>query len=886
MRENGSQNLVTTGAVTGGRFIPTSSTVPTNGVYLPAANSVAISTNGTGRLFVDASGNVGVATAPTVKLEISRLGSAWSGSAPPAGTALFAHPGGGTSSSPAHITLGAGNAAPCAIYFSDGDSAFRGVVQYDHSVDALQLYTAGSERARIDSSGRLLVGTSTAFPARVGVTSITPQQQLAGNSATASSFIQGCASTTDTTAASHWFVKFASGTINDNTTVVVNNETLGNIYWSGSDGVNQTLAAQIIAQVDGTPGADDMPGRLVFSTTADGAASPTERMRITSAGNVGIGTSSPANLLHVQGDATFEANAGGQFAIRGSTNIQNRLNFGFETTNNYAWIQAVTAGTAYRPIALNPSGGNVGIGTASPATKLHVLDPTAVDVEVRAGNSASYMSMLVDSTGVGKLVAPGGTMTFTTSASERARIDTSGRLLVGTSTVYNTPSGNGGIRSPGLQRASATWADSTISSVFFGTDAGGGGTLSLARSNSATIGTQSVAANNDVVGAVFFSASDGTTQIRAAQVVAEVDGTPGANDMPGRLVFSTTADGAASPAERMRITSGGNVGIGTTSPGATLDVNGKLRLSSTEDNQLEWATGAQTWRSNVVSGGKWYLYDVTNAKFPLDVSANSTCKLDINTSHLAFTTNSSERARIDSNGKFLVGTSTSRGAFFNTGSGYDHQIQVESAFAASFVRNDATASGVYITLGKTRSASAGGITAVNSGDDLGSISFQGSDGSELVEAARIAVSVDGTPGANDMPGKIVLATTLDGASSPTEALRITNDRVICYNQPAPATYAAATTLTIADLKTAIITYTGAAATLTLPTGTLAEGGFSSIYTNMTFEWSVINTGSGTCTIGAGTGHTIVGGATIAAGASGRFASRRTAASTFVSYRLS
>ena len=127
---------------------------------------------------------------------------------------------------------------------------------------------------------------------------------------------------------------------------------------------------------------------------------------------------------------------------------------------------------------------------------------------------------------------------------------------------------------------------------------------------------------------------------------------------------------------------------------------------------------------------------------------------------------------------------------------------------------------------------------------------------------------------------------MDGASSPTERLRITNDGVQCYNQPAPVSYAAAATLVVGDLKNGLIQYTGAAATLTLPTGTLTEGGFSGVYTNMTFEWSVINTGSGTCTIGAGSGHTIVGGATVAAGASGRFASRRTAANTFVSYRLS
>ena len=57
----GSQNVTTTGTVTGASLIPSSSTVPTNGVYLPSAGSVAISTGGYGRLFVDASGNVEIA---------------------------------------------------------------------------------------------------------------------------------------------------------------------------------------------------------------------------------------------------------------------------------------------------------------------------------------------------------------------------------------------------------------------------------------------------------------------------------------------------------------------------------------------------------------------------------------------------------------------------------------------------------------------------------------------------------------------------------------------------------------------------------------------------------------------------------------------------------
>jgi len=89
--------------------------------------------------------------------------------------------------------------------------------------------------------------------------------------------------------------------------------------------------------------------------------------------------------------------------------------------------------------------------------------------------------------------------------------------------------------------------------------------LTIAHSRNATIGSHTVLQSGDETGAVAFAGSDGTAFIRAAQITAVVDGTPGTNDMPGRLVFSTTADGASSPTERMRIDSAGSVGIGTTS---------------------------------------------------------------------------------------------------------------------------------------------------------------------------------------------------------------------------------------------------------------------------------------------------------------------------------
>jgi hypothetical protein len=81
-----------------------------------------------------------------------------------------------------------------------------------------------------------------------------------------------------------YLVKSRNGTIGGNT-IVANGDNLGNITWVGANGTGFTDAAAIRAEVDGTPGAsNDMPGRLVFSTTADGAGSVTERMRITSEG--------------------------------------------------------------------------------------------------------------------------------------------------------------------------------------------------------------------------------------------------------------------------------------------------------------------------------------------------------------------------------------------------------------------------------------------------------------------------------------------------------------------------------------------------------------------------------------------------------------------------
>jgi len=110
--------------------------------------------------------------------------------------------------------------------------------------------------------------------------------------------------------------------------------------------------------------------------------------------------------------------------------------------------------------------------------------------------------------------------------------------------------------------------------------------------------------------------------------------------------------------------------------------------------------------------------------------------------------------------------------------------------------------------------------------------------------------------------------------------------VVYKNQPAQTSKAAAATLTIAELLTGIIQYTGALATLTMPTGTDIEGGVPATFpTNMSFDFSVINTGAGVVTLGTATGLTLVGSMDVGLAASGLFRVRKTATNTYTIYRL-
>tara|TARA_B100000767_G_scaffold23670_1_gene20957 strand:- start:1083 stop:2210 length:1128 start_codon:yes stop_codon:yes gene_type:complete len=180
---------------------------------------------------------------------------------------------------------------------------------------------------------------------------------------------------------------------------------------------------------------------LIFTT----GSSFTERMRIDSTGNVGIGTDSPKTPLNVA-DNNNDNNLptlGTASGVLSISNLANQYGLlgGVLQSSGDSWLQAQRTdgpATAYN-ILLNPVGGNVGIGTSNPANKLVVAEATGQNgIEIAPGNvsfiqaydrgTSDYGAMRIDA----KYIA-----LATDNGTERMRIDASGNLLVG------TPSGSG-----------------------------------------------------------------------------------------------------------------------------------------------------------------------------------------------------------------------------------------------------------------------------------------------------------------------------------------------------------------------------------------------------------------------------------------------------------
>ena len=288
-------------------------------------------------------------------------------------------------------------------------------------------------------------------------------------------------------------------------------------------------------------------------------------------GNVGIGVTGPDNKLMVQGASTNGAASAGNVALFEGPSGTNGLKVFVDDTENAAGFQTISADD----LLINPHSGNVGIGTAGPISKFTVTGTDNTN-QANIGHSTQSVFIKVNGTNVDYNSSgnSGGSHTFSTGNIERMRITVGGNVGIGTTAI------NG-----------AFGASNTILAVK-GKTSGGEGIIQITGlGNNAT----------DNVGVLAFHSYN------EADAMCSIRSIRGSADDIGNMAFLTNNGGTES--ERMRITSGGDVGIGTAD--GPDDVNSKLhvyknagantvvellRLDCGENNHLVGKGGSIIWR--------------------------------------------------------------------------------------------------------------------------------------------------------------------------------------------------------------------------------------------------------------------------------------------------
>jgi hypothetical protein len=338
-------------------------------------------------------------------------------------------------------------------------------------------------------------------------------------------------------------------------------------------------------------------------------------------------------------------------------------------------------------------------------------------------------------------------------------------------------------------------------------------------------------------------------------------------------------DGTATAYNLLLQPNGGNVGIGTSSPAAKLEASTSsagataevLRLSNSgaganTQAQLKFYTTSTNY--GTISGG----YGSSAPQMTFDLPNGTP-------GNYVWQISSTEQMRLTSTG---LGIGTSSPGYKLTVAGTAGSAVVnllETGVRSWAIRAGGTATNTFdiadLTAGATRltlNASGQIETGIAGTAALPSFTRTGdlNTGIFFPAADTIAFSEGGTEAARfDASGNFQVQT---GAN--------------VVWAPAPAAISAAATLTNANIQGQIINTTGTTYTVTMPLGTTMETLVPWAAVNLGYDFSVINTASGTITMAVNTGVTSLGGLTIATDVSAQFRIRRTAANTFILYRLS
>jgi hypothetical protein len=448
-----------------------------------------------------------------------------------------------------------------------------------------------------------------------------------------------------------------------------------------------------------------------------------ERMRITSAGDVGIGISTPGAKLEVTGSVRIYQSTGGVFNMQYTTaNAASRswqINHDVQVYGDFAIQQSTTqTGNTYADRLYIDASGNVGIGETTPGAALQVNGNIRVSngtgftsanslirsIQAMSGSTNQFVSSSIDF--YTAAFTDNGQIAFSTGATERMRVDGSGNVGIGTSSpigkmevVQNSGTGNvitvrntnsnqffiGGLSmlnaatannfgvtiGTGVRDVDGTDSFFTINKVTSGTSyvselayydlsaefwkfsTNNTERMRITSAGNVGIGTTGpaylldVAASGSSGGIVdvgrFYASAAGaaTSRILFGSPANEVCAAIGAQTTTatsGDLTFYTEAGGSLN--ENMRLNASGNLGIGTTAPGAKLEVVGTARVRQPD---------ATRYRSD------WYVESGNAYMNGFDDTAGLYIPVAFNFSSYTFNSSAAERMRIDSSGNLLVG---------------------------------------------------------------------------------------------------------------------------------------------------------------------------------------------------------------------------------------
>ncbi|HZI44948.1 MAG TPA: hypothetical protein VFD53_07005, partial [Ilumatobacter sp.] len=219
---------------------------------------------------------------------------------------------------------------------------------------------------------------------------------------------------------------------------IVNGDFLTGFLPEAYDGNSYEQTGFLGFVSNGTVADGSVPTDFVLSTgsTAQGS----ERLRVTSAGDVGIGMTNPQARLFVARDGSlFGTDSTAAITVANASNTNRRLDIGYDTTPDAGYLQARQVGSGNRNLLLNPAGGNVGIGDSSPASTLTVGDGDLFQVAGASGNITTS----------GDLALNGGDLTSSSATFNLAASATTLNLAGGSGSTGCTVDGSGNLACTG-----------------------------------------------------------------------------------------------------------------------------------------------------------------------------------------------------------------------------------------------------------------------------------------------------------------------------------------------------------------------------------------------------------------------------------------------------